>query len=116
VLDEVRSEIDRIPSFPLEAEDPEIRRVTTRRPAIRVGIVGPELDTEEAQLQLRGVAEEVREDLLQLEGVSQVDFINDREYQIDVELDEDTLRAHGLTLTEVAEIIRRENRELPAGT
>lgn len=116
VLDEVRSEIDRIPSFPLEAEDPEIRRVTTRRPAIRVGVVGPELDTEESQLQLRSVAEEVREDLLQLEGVSQVDFINDREYQIDIELDEDTLRAHGLTLTQVAEIIRRENRELPAGT
>ncbi|MHC2069558.1 efflux RND transporter permease subunit [Bremerella sp. T1] len=116
VLDEVRSEIDRIPSFPEESEDPEVRRVTTRRPAIRVGVIGPEFDTEEAQLQLRSVAEKVRDELLQLEGVSQVDFINNREYQIDVEMDESVLRSHGLTLGTVAEIIRRENRELPAGT
>ena len=116
VLDEVRSEVDRIPSFPGESEDPEVRRVTTRRPVLRVGIMGPENDTEQAQLDLRSVAEDVRDDLLQLDGVSQVDFINDRDYQIDVEIDEDTLRSHGLTLGSVAEIIRRENRELPAGT
>ncbi|MFN3152702.1 efflux RND transporter permease subunit [Bremerella sp.] len=116
VLDEVRSEIDRIPSFPAEAEDAEVRRVTTRRPAIRVGVIGPEFDSEEAQLQLRSVAEKVRDELLQLDGVSQVDFINNREYQIDVEIDESVLRSHGLTLNNVAEIIRRENRELPAGT
>lgn len=116
VLDEVRSEIDRIPSFPAEAEDAEVRRVTTRRPVLRVGIIGPESDSEDAQLELRQVAEDVRDDLLQLEGVSQVDFINNRDYQIDVEIDEATLRSHGLTLGSVAEIIRRENRELPAGT
>ncbi|GAA4433536.1 efflux RND transporter permease subunit [Bremerella cremea] len=116
VLDEVRSEIDRIPSFPEEAEDPEVRSVTSRRPAIRVGVIGPEQDTEEAQLQLRSVAEEVRDEMLQLDGVSQIDFINERDYQIDVEIGESVLRSHGLTLGNVAEVIRRENRELPAGT
>ena len=47
VLDDVRSEVDRIPSFPLEAEDPEIRRISSRRPAIRVGVYGPAGDSEE---------------------------------------------------------------------
>jgi len=67
-------------------------------------------------LTLRGHAEQVREALLQLEGVTQVDFIGAKDYQIDVEIDEQTLRAHQLSLRQVAEVIRRENRELPAGT
>ena len=39
VLSEVRSEVDRIPSFPLLAEDPEVKQITLRQPAITVGIV-----------------------------------------------------------------------------
>ncbi|MCC9602150.1 efflux RND transporter permease subunit [Stieleria sp. JC731] len=122
VLDEVRSEVDRIPSFPLEAEDPSISLVTNRRPSIRIGILAPERDTESAELtvdqelQLRRVAERIRDDLLALSAVSQVDFLAARQYQIDIEIPEDTLRSHGLTLREAAETIRRENRELPAGS
>ena len=116
VLDEVRSEVDRIPSFPEVAEDPEIRRVTTRQPAIRVGVYGPAIETPEDEIQLRNLAEQVRDDLLRLDGVSTVDFISPRDFQIDIEIDENTLRALGLSLTQVADIVRRENRELPAGT
>ena len=90
VLDEVRSEVDRIPSFPVEAEDPEIRRVTARRSAIRVGVLAPESHAVEwsgaEELALREYAERVRDDLLQLDGVTQVDFIGARDYQIDVEI------------------------------
>lgn len=124
VLDEVRSEVDRIPSFPLEAEDPSITLVTNRRPSIRVGILAPDtvvLNKDEtlsaqAELDLRRVAERVRDDLLAIDAVSQVDFLAARDYQIDIEIPEETLRAHGLTLRQAAEIIRRENRELPAGS
>ena len=41
VLDEVRSEIDRIPSFPLEAEEPQITLLTNRRASIRIGVIAP---------------------------------------------------------------------------
>ena len=116
VLNEVRSEIDRIPSFPLEAEDPQIRLVTNRRPSIRVGVLGPEQGGIDAELELREVAEGMRDELLTLPEVSQVDFLAARDYQIDVEISEERLRAHGLTLKRAAEIIRRENRELPAGS
>lgn len=124
VLDEVRSEIDRIPSFPLESEDPSISLVTNRRPSIRVGVIAPDgvkLNDDEtlsaqAELDLRKVAERVRDDLLAITAVSRVDFLAARAYQIDIEIPEETLRAHGLTLRETAEIIRRENRELPAGS
>jgi hydrophobic/amphiphilic exporter-1 (mainly G- bacteria), HAE1 family len=41
VLDEVRSEVNRIPSFPVEAEDPQISLVTMRRASLRVGVIAP---------------------------------------------------------------------------
>lgn len=122
ILDEVRSEIDRIPSFPLEAEDPQISLATIRRPSIRVGLLAPvefksednDLSAEQALL-LREIAERVRDDLLAIPTVAAVDYMAARDYQIDIEFPEDTLRSHGLTLRRAAEIIRRENRELPAG-
>lgn len=122
VLDEVRSEVDRIPSFPLEAEQHQISLVTNRRPSIRVGIIGPQQADEngkisvDAELQLREVAERVRDDLLALPEVAQVDYLAARNYQIDIEIPEETLRSYGLTLRRAAEVIRRENRELPAGS
>jgi multidrug efflux pump subunit AcrB len=122
VLDEVRSEVDRIPSFPLEAEQHQISLVTNRRPSLRVGIIGPYKPDDsgkisvEAELQLRQVAERLREDLLSLPEVAQVDYLAARNYQIDIEIPEETLRSYGLTLRRAAEIIRRENRELPAGS
>ncbi|MDB4676945.1 efflux RND transporter permease subunit, partial [bacterium] len=122
ILDEVRSEVDRIPSMPLEAEQHQISLVTNRRPSIRVGVIGPhQQDSQgrigiDAEMQLRRVAEEIRDDLLTLPQVAQVDYLAARNYQIDIEIPEETLRSYGLTLRRAAEIIRRENRELPAGS
>lgn len=115
VLNEVRSEIDRIPSFPELAEDPEVEQVTMRKPAIRLAVIGPESDDPDAELKLREVAERVRDDLLQLSTVTQANLMGTRAYQIDVEIPESRLRAHGLSLSRVADIIRRENLELPGG-
>ena len=42
ILNEVRSEVDRIPSFPLFAEDPEVKQITMRQPVISVGVLGPD--------------------------------------------------------------------------
>ena len=148
VLNEVRSEIDRIPSFPELTEDPEIKQVTMRRPAIRIAVIGPDSDDPEAELKLREVTEQVRDGLLAISpaeepaptgwlagavsggrkglrflfpqafaeaNITQVNLIGTRDYQIDVEIPEARLREHGLTLRQVAQILRRENLELPGG-
>lgn len=116
VLDEIRAEVDRIPSFPELAEDPVIRLVTLRRAVIRVGVIGPDRDDPEARFQLREVAEQVRDALLDLPSVSLAEIIGSPNYQIDVEVSEKKLREYGLSLQQVAEIIRRQNVELPGGT
>lgn len=116
VFNEIRAEVDRIPSFPEMAEDPEIRRMTFQDTAIRVRILGPPRQGPDSDLKLREVAEKVRDDLLLLPGVSDVQITGGKDYQIDVEIPEATLRAYGLSLAEVARVVRRENHELPGGT
>ncbi len=116
ILNEVRSEVDRIPSFPELAEDPVVQQITLRTAAIRVGVIGPESADPDAEVQLRKVTERVRDELLRLPSVSQANILGARDYQIDVEIPESTLREYGLTLRDVAGIIRRQNIELPGGT
>lgn len=117
IVNEVRSEVERIPSFPLLAEDPEVEQITLRDAAITVGIIGPDDDQNKlAEWQLREVAESIRDDLTRLPTVSIAKIIGAKDFEIDVEISEQTLRRYGLTLNKVAEIIRSENLELPAGT
>ncbi|KAA5540669.1 efflux RND transporter permease subunit [Roseiconus nitratireducens] len=115
VMAEIDREVNRIPSFPELAEDPIIQQITFRDAAIRVGIIGPNDRSQEAELQLREIAEDVRDDILMLPSVSSSSIMGTRPYQIDVEISEATLRSHNLTLDGVAQIIRQHNVELPGG-
>ena len=67
-----RSEVERIPSMPDLAEDPKVEQVTLRTAAIKVGVLAPPGTTWDtaAELELREVAELVRDDLLALPAVS----------------------------------------------
>jgi HAE1 family hydrophobic/amphiphilic exporter-1 len=115
VMSEIDREVDRIPSFPVLAEDPQIQRITFREAAIRIGIVGPNDRSREGEIRLREVAESVRDDMLSLSAVSSASIMGTRPYQIDVEIPEATLRSYGLSLERVASIIRDRNVELPGG-
>jgi hydrophobic/amphiphilic exporter-1 (mainly G- bacteria), HAE1 family len=115
IMSEIDREVDRIPSFPTLAEDPQIQQIVFREAAIRIGVVGPNDRSPEAELKLREVAERVRDDVLTLEAVSSASIMGSRPYQIDVEIPEATLRSYGLSLEQVAAIIRAQNIELPGG-
>lgn len=115
VVTDVRSAVDRIPSFPELAEDPEVQEVTRRSTAIQIAVMAPD-DRDVDALELRGIAEQVRDDLLQLSRVSLVEISNAPNYQIDIEVDQATLRKYGLSLNQIATIVARENLEVPSGT
>ncbi|PHQ32236.1 efflux RND transporter permease subunit [Rhodopirellula bahusiensis] len=116
ILNDVRSAVDRISTMPELAEDPEVKLAERSEQVIKVGVLGPKDDSEQAHLSLRKVAEDVREDLLQLPSVSEVNLSGDKDYQIDIEVSEDALQAYGLTIQQIAEAVRRENNDTPGGT
>lgn len=120
VLDEVRGAIDRISTFPEEAERPVVKLPVKFNPVISVSIIPPEGSDPDndpvAEQQLRAVTDQVYEELMQLSEVSYASQDQAKAYQIDIEISEATLRKYGLTHRDVADAVRRGNVELPAGS
>ena len=112
VLEEARTAIDRIERFPPpDAERPEIGVPFVHVPAITVALSSPELTAEA----LRIAAEQLREDILALPAVSSVSLDWSPEREIAIEVDEEALREHGLTIGEVARKVRSSSVDLTSG-
>ncbi len=110
VLDEVKTRVDAINTFPAEAENPVIRLAQRRFGVITVVISGAFSEAE-----IRLYAERVRDDLLRLEQISQVELDAVRRYEIAIEVAQDRLREFRLTLADVAAAVRGSSVDLSAG-
>lgn len=110
LLDDVKTRVDAIDTFPEEAEKPVIREITNRTQVINVSISG---QTDE--LTLKKLGERVRDDLLANPEITQVDLRNARPYEISIEISEDALRRWGLTFDFVANAVRQASVDLPGG-
>jgi multidrug efflux pump subunit AcrB len=84
--------------------------MTNRREVIQIAIHG---DTQEGPL--RELGETLRDRLLQREEITQVELGGVRDREIAVEIPDQSLRRHGLSLEQVALRIRRNAVQLPAG-
>ncbi len=111
VLNDVKSNVDAISTFPAETEKPIVSSMQFRGQTITLAIHG---DTDEATLKL--LAEEIRDDISSLEGISQVAVSYARPWEISIEVGEQTLRQYNLTMTQVADAIRQSSLDLPGGS
>lgn len=111
LLDDVKSEVDRITTFPEEAEEPEVREITRRIQVISVGVYG-----DASELTLKNVVQTVKDDLTNLPGITQAEVAAVRDNEIHIEISEQTLRKYGLTLGAVADAVARSSLDLPAGS
>lgn len=110
VYQDIKQEIDRITTFPLDAEEPEVSLVIRRRDVLQIELYG-----DVSEWVLRDLAEQVRDRLLQFPGITQVELDGARDYEVQVLIDQATLRTYGLTLQEVAQKIRTTSVEIPGG-
>ncbi|MGQ9669128.1 MAG: efflux RND transporter permease subunit [Desulfosoma sp.] len=111
VLDRVRAKIDAISTFPVDAERPVITDVTLRSPVALVYLSG-----DMSEERLKEWAERVKDDLQALPEISQVETFGTRDYEIQIEVSEPTLRRYGLTFAQVADAVRRSNLNMAGGT
>jgi multidrug efflux pump subunit AcrB len=107
---DIKSEVDRITSFPEEAEEPQVTIVSRKRYVVSLALYGDQGETV-----LREYAEYVRDRLLQDPDITQVELVGVRNYEIAIEIPQSTLRTYSLTLDEVAKRIGRTSLELPGG-
>jgi multidrug efflux pump subunit AcrB len=110
VFQDVQNEVDRITSFPEEAEEPQVVVAKRKRYAVSLALFG-----DQNERVLRELAEEVRDRLLQDPGITQVELVGVRQPQISIEVSQNALRRYSLTLGEIAQKIRETSVELPGG-
>ena len=110
LLDEVKAEVDRITTFPDEAEEPVIREMTRQTQVINVAVYG---DAPESTI--KRLAEKIKDDITNLPGITYADLSGVRKGEIHIEISEKTLRRYGLTLGQVAQAVRHGSLDLPAG-
>ena len=110
LLDEVKIRVDAINNFPVEAERPLVSTPQRRFDAIGIVLYG-DYDA----LTLRRYAEDVRDEVANLPGITQVAVENTLPFEISIEIPEISLRKYNLTLEQVANALRTNAVDVSAG-
>jgi len=111
VLDDVRTKINAISTFPVDAEKPVIYELTLKDPVIMLYLSG-----DMSERRLKEWSEQLKDEIQQLPPVSQVGIFGTREYEIGIEVSEQRLREYGLSFDQVSDAVRRSNLNLAGGT
>ncbi len=110
-LDDVKSEVDQINTFPVDAEEPNIRELTTRQVLMKIALYG---DVSERTLKESAYA--LEDAISALPDVSYVETSAVRDYEIFADISQDQLRALNLSLTDVSNIVTSSSLDSPAGS
>lgn len=110
VLDEVKIQTDAISGFPEDAEKPVIYRIKPTHDVIWLALYG-----KLTEFEMKSLANDIRDELVLIDGISEARVIGERDYEIAIEVSELRLREYGLTLDEVVAAVRNTSIDLPGG-
>lgn len=110
LIERVRNRVETISTFPELAEKPTIEEVVPQREVISLAVHGSA-----DPITLKELAHKVRDDLVQIPGISQVSAIT-KPYEVAVEIPENKLREHGLRFEQVVAAVRNHSVDLSGGS
>lgn len=132
LMDDLKSRVDAIDSFPEQAEKPVIEEIIIRNPVMSLAITS---EQEVDEIVLNRLAERIRDELLAFDpgpprsfgelaanifrgkaSISQVTIAGTRDFEMSIEVSEEKLRQFGLTHRQVADAVRRTSVDLPGGS
>ncbi|MFC4993443.1 efflux RND transporter permease subunit [Rubritalea tangerina] len=110
LLDDVKIQVDAIPSFPEQAENPVIVEQKRTNEVLWVELYG-----EASEAVLKETARNLRDVLLRQSAISKVETLGDRDYEISIEPSEEKLRLYNLTFNELAQAVSNNSLDLGGG-
>lgn len=110
LFDDVKVQVDAISTFPGEAEKPIITEQKRSHRVLSINVHGAASEAD-----LKETARNVRDELLKLPDVNNVEITGARDYEISIELSEEKLRSFDLTFDEVAATIKANSVDLSGG-
>ncbi|MEX2581177.1 MAG: efflux RND transporter permease subunit [Verrucomicrobiales bacterium] len=115
VMDDIKTRVDAVQNLAEEAEEPVLEEVLIKAQVMSIAV-----SADAGEKTLRAIAERVRADLLAYRGgpssVTQAVLAGVRDYEISIEVSEQTLRQYGITFDQVAAAVRRASLDLPGGS
>ena len=115
VMDDIKTRVDAIQNLAVEAEEPLLTELLIKAQVMSIAV-----SAETDERTLREIAEQVRTGLLTYKGgeisVTQASLAGVRDYEISIEVSEDTLRQFGLSFDDVATAVRKSSLDLPGGS
>lgn len=111
VLERVRSKVNAISSFPVDAEKPVITELMLKDPVMLLYF-----SAEMSERRIKEWSEIIKDEMQQLPEVSKVGIFGARDYEINIEISEERLCKFGLTFNMVVDAIRRSSLNLSGGT
>ncbi len=110
VMDDVTSRVQGISSLPPDIEQPRISQWVTREEMMRVAVHG-----DVGEHTLKRLADDMRREVAQLEGISIVETFGTRAEEISIEVSESALRRYRISFDEISQAIRGSSINLSAG-
>lgn len=115
VMDDIKTRVDAIQNLAEQAEEPLLTELLIKAQVMSIAVSA---NTDERTL--REIAEQVRTGLLTYKGgpipVTQASLAGVRDYEISIEVSEDTLRQYNLSFDDVAAAVRKSSLDLPGGS
>jgi len=110
VLEEVKSQIDSISSFPDGMERPTVERIKYRQEVMWLSLYG---DLSPRELKVLG--KKIHDEIQQLPLINVSEFYSGLGYEISIEVSKDKLREYNLSFPDVARAVRGYSRNMSAG-
>ncbi|MCB2148567.1 MAG: efflux RND transporter permease subunit [Deltaproteobacteria bacterium] len=111
VLDRVRTKVNAISTFPVDAEKPVISELLLKDVVTLLYLSG-----DMSERRIKEWSEQVKDEIQQLPSISQVETFGARDYEISIEVSEERLRQYGLSFSDVTDAVRRSSLNLAGGT
>jgi len=110
-LDDIKSAVDGINEFPDASEEPIIKEKGRTQAVVKVA-----LTAELPRPELKQLAEQIKQKMLQYPMIPLVEIEGFSERQFQIQVSSIKLRQHGLSLQQLANLIAKQDLDLPVGT
>nr|VFJ54697.1 MAG: Multidrug efflux pump subunit AcrB [Candidatus Kentron sp. DK] len=111
LLDDIKTRVDAIDTFPADAERP-----VYTIPQRRLGVISVVISADLPEGRLRELGERVRDDLRTLPGAGYVTLLGARPFEIAIAVSGHTLERFGLGFDDIVEAVQNASRDYPAGS
>jgi len=110
MLADIKSRVDAINTFPVDAEKPIVALAQRKRNVISVTV-----SSDYGEKEIREFAQQVSDDLLTISGITQLSLSGIRNYEISIAIPQDKLQQYHLSLNQVSSSISNSSADISAG-